>query len=95
MGDARDVVTKRIASEFKRFPNIGLKKLDVADLIGRDAALARAIDHAIRRRWITLSTLISHASTRETQELDAPVGAVLLVATAQLFQLDRIPDHAV
>jgi len=39
MGDARDVVTKRIASEFKRFPNIGLKKLDVADLIGRDAAL--------------------------------------------------------
>jgi 16S rRNA (cytosine967-C5)-methyltransferase len=95
MGDARDVVTKRIASEFKRFPNIGLKKLDVADLVGRDAALARAIDHAIRRRWITLSTLISHASTRETQELDAPVGAVLLVATAQLFQLDRIPDHAV
>lgn len=95
MADPRDVVTKRIASEFKRFPNIGLNQLDVAELEGRDAALARAIDRAIHRRWITLSTIIAHASNRNTQELDAPVGAVLLVATAQLLQLDRIPDHAV
>lgn len=95
MADARDVVTRRIASEFKRFPDIGFHKLDVAELSGRDATLARAIDHAIRRRWVTLSTVIKHASKRNTQELDASVGAALLVATSQLLQLDRIPDHAV
>ena len=95
MADPRDVVSRRIASEFKRFPNIGLNQLDVGELDGRDAALARAIDRAIHRRWISLSTVIAHASNRETQGLDAPVGAALLVATAQLLQLDRIPDHAV
>ena len=95
MAEPRDVVTKRIASEFKRFPNIGLKQLDVAELDVRDAALARAIDRSIHRRWISLSTIISHASKRETQTLDAPVGAALLVASTQLLQLDRIPDHAV
>ena len=95
MAEPRDVVTKRIASEFKRFPNIGLHQLDTLDLEGRDAALARAIDRAIHRRWISLSTVVAHASNRETQGLDAPVGAAILVATAQLLQLDRIPDHAV
>ncbi len=94
MADPRDVVSKRIASEFKRFPNIGLNQLDISELDGRDASLARAIDRAIRRRWISLSTVIAHASNRETQGLDAPVGAAILVATSQLLQLDRIPDHA-
>jgi 16S rRNA (cytosine967-C5)-methyltransferase len=95
MSDVRDIVTQRIAKEIKRFPDIHLSPLDIEHLDSRDAALVRAIDHAIRRRWITLSTLISHASNRSMQQLDAPVGAVLLVASAQLMLLDRVPDHAV
>ena len=95
MTDARHVVTHRICSEFKRFPDIGMKPLDVSSLDGREASLARAIDHAVHRRWISLTTLIGHASNRIVHKLDAPVGATLLVATAQLMLLDRIPDHAV
>ena len=95
MSDARHVVTQRICSEFKRFPDIGIKPLDVSSLDPREASLARAIDHAIHRRWISLTTLIGHASDRIVYKLDAPVGATLLVATAQLMLLDRIPDHAV
>jgi 16S rRNA (cytosine967-C5)-methyltransferase len=95
MSDARHVVTQRICSEFKRFPDIGVKPLDVSSLDPREASLARAIDHAIHRRWISLTTLIGHASNRIVHKLDAPVGASLLVATAQLMLLDRIPDHAV
>jgi len=95
MSDARHVVTQRICSEFKRFPDIGIKPLDVSSLDPREASLARAIDHAIHRRWISLTTLIGHASDRIVHKLDAPVGATLLVATAQLMLLDRIPDHAV
>ncbi len=72
-----------------------MKPLDVSSLDGREASLARAIDHAVHRRWISLTTLIGHASNRIVHKLDAPVGATLLVATAQLMLLDRIPDHAI
>ena len=93
--EPRSVVSQRIAAEFKRFPSIDPTPLLVDFLDARDAGLARAIDHAIHRRWYTLSTVISHASSRMLHKLDPPVGATLLVATAQLFLLDRIPDHAV
>jgi 16S rRNA (cytosine967-C5)-methyltransferase len=95
MPDARHVVTGRIASEFKRFPDIGLKPLDVSMLDAREASLARAIDHAVHRRWISLTTIIGHASNRIVHKLDSQVGATLLVASSQLLLLDRIPDHAV
>ena len=91
----RSVVTQRIAAEFKRFPNIDSTPLLVEYLDARDASLARAIDHAIHRRWYSLSTVIAHASSRNLHNLDAPVGATLLVGAAQLLLLDRIPDHAV
>ena len=93
--DPRSVVTKRIAAEFKRFPSLDPTPLLVDNLDSRDAGLARAIDHAIHRRWYSLSTVISHASSRQIHKLDPAVGATLLVATAQLLLLDRIPDHAV
>ena len=91
----RSVVTQRIAAEFKRFPNIEQTPLFVENLDARDASLARAIDHAIHRRWYSLSTVIAQASSRNLHNLDAPVGATLLVGTAQILLLDRIPDHAV
>jgi 16S rRNA (cytosine967-C5)-methyltransferase len=93
--DPRSVVTQRIAAQFKRFPNTEATPLLVDALDGRDAGLARAIDHAIHRRWYSLSTVIAHASSRNLHNLDAPVGATLLVGATQLLLLDRIPDHAV
>jgi 16S rRNA (cytosine967-C5)-methyltransferase len=93
--DPRSVVTQRISAQFKRFPNIEATPLLVDALDGRDAGLARAIDHAIHRRWYSLSTVIAQASSRNLHNLDASVGATLLVGAAQLLLLDRIPDHAV
>ena len=93
--DPRSVVTQRIAAQFKRFPNTEATPLLVDALDGRDAGLARAIDHAIHRRWYSLSTVIAYASSRNLHNLDAPVGATLLVGATQLLLLDRIPDHAV
>ncbi len=95
MSDARHVVTVRVAHEFKRFPDIGLKPFDVSMLEPRDASLAKAIDRAVNRRWFSLIKLIDHSSSRKIHKLDAPVAATLLVATAQMMLLDRIPDHAV
>ncbi len=93
--DPRGVVAQRIAAEFKRFPNIDPVPLLVDGLDARDSGLARAIDHSIHRRWYSLATVIAHASSRKLHKLDSPVGATLLVATAQLLLFDRIPDHAV
>ncbi|MBC8421707.1 hypothetical protein H8D99_01080, partial [bacterium] len=93
--DSRGVVTQRITAEFKKFPKIDSSPLLVDSLDSRDASLARAIDHAVHRRWYSLSTVISHASNRRIHTLDQQVGATLLVATAQLLLLDKIPDHAV
>ena len=93
--EPRSVVTKRIAAQFKRFPSVDITPLLVDSLDSRDAGLARAIDHAIHRRWYSLAEIISHASNRKLHTLDANVGATLLVATAQLLLLDKIPDHAV
>ena len=95
MACPRDVVTRRLAGQFKRFPSIDVTPLLVDELDGRDAGLARAIDHAVHRRWYSLAAIISHTSSRKLHTLDAQVGATLLVATAQLLLLDRIPDHAV
>ena len=93
--DSRGIVTQRITAEFKKFPKIYSSPLLVDSLDSRDTSLARAIDHAVHRRWNSLSTVISHASNRRINALDQQVGATLLVATAQLLLLDKIPDHAV
>mgnify|MGYP001258540724 CR=1 FL=1 len=92
---ARSIVTQRIASLYKKFPDFEFTPLLVDGLTERDAALARAIDHAILRRWLSLTTLIDHATDRNVRQLDSTVGATLLVAAAQLMLMDRIPDHAI
>ena len=92
---ARSIVTRRIASLYKKFPDFEFTPLLVDDLTERDAALARAIDHAVLRRWLSLTTLIDHATNRNVRKLDNTVGATLLVAAAQLMLMDRIPDHAI
>ena len=86
---------RRIKPIYKRFPQFDFAPLLTDGLDKRDAALARAIDHAVFRRWITLTTVIDAATERNVRRLDGSVGAALLVGAAQLFLFDRIPDHAI
>lgn len=95
MQDARSVTSASIASAFKRFPELDPPSLDTDALAPRDATLARAIDRAVRRRWLTLGAVIEYASNRPLDKLEAPVAASLLVGASQLLLFDRLPDHAV
>jgi 16S rRNA (cytosine967-C5)-methyltransferase len=95
MQDARSVASASIAKTFKRFPELDPSSIDAGDLEPRDASLARAIDHSVRRRWLTLAAMIEHASNRPFVTLEPTVGASLLVGTSQLLLFDRLPDHAI
>lgn len=86
---------RRIRPIYRRFPQFDFAPLLTDGLDKRDAALARAIDHAVFRRWITLTTVIDAATERNVRKLDGSVGAALLVGAAQLLLFDRIPDHAI
>ncbi len=92
---ARDLVTSRIAARARRFPDLDLTPLDTAGLDRRDAALAVAIDRAVARRWLTLVRVIESQLNRSWPSLQPQVQAALLVGTAQLVLLERLPDHAV
>lgn len=91
----RDLVTKRVVRRARHFPELDLTPLDLAGLDARDAALASAIDHAVARRWLTLATIVDSRLDRSWAELEPALQAVLLVGTAQLVLMDRLPAHAV
>lgn len=91
----RDLVTRRIAARASRFPHFELTQLETGSLDRRDAALARAIDHAVSRHWLTLSAVLDSRLNQPWEGLQAELQAVLLVGAAQLLLLERVPDHAV
>ncbi len=93
MTNARSIAAERIADRLRRFPDLDLKPIETDGLDARDASLARAIDGAVHRRWLTLRAITDHFT--KSRQLDDEVQAVLLVGAAQLFLLDRLPDHAV
>lgn len=92
---AREVVTSQIARLARRFPQLHASRLPVKGLDERDDALARAIHLAVIRRWLTLSSIVETRLRRSWGELQPEVQAALLVGSAQLLLLDRLPDHAV
>ncbi len=92
---ARDLVTARVVKRARRFPDFDLSPLDTGGLDRRDAALARAIDHAVGRRWLTLAAVLESQLDRGWASLEPKVQAALLVGAAQLLLLERLPDHAV
>jgi 16S rRNA (cytosine967-C5)-methyltransferase len=92
--DARAVAMDRVASLASRFPDLGLPEQE------RDEApippLARAIEHEVRRRWLTLAAICERSLDRGSwQRLEPRLKATLLVGAAQLLFLDGEPDHAV
>ncbi|MDP7009135.1 MAG: transcription antitermination factor NusB [Phycisphaerales bacterium] len=95
MNDARSIASARIAQAFKQFPDLESTLFECDALDPRDSALARAIDRSIRKRWLTLVSVIEHASNRPFGTLEPPVAASLLVGCTQLLLFDRIPDHAI
>lgn len=91
----RDLVTRRIAARASSFPNFDLSPLETGSLDARDAALARAIDHAVARRWLTLAAVLDSRLDQAWDALQPKVQAPLLVGAAQLLLMERLPDHAV
>src|SRR5438552_3520346 len=91
----RDVVARRLVAQARRFPDLDISPLETGDLDQRDAALARAIDHAVVSRWLTLQRVIESQLTRPWDQIESKMQAVLLVGAAQLLLFDRLPDHAV
>lgn len=95
---ARELVARRVARRAQQFPDLELQPLDtttLGDADPRDLALAGAIDHAVARRWTTLTTILApRLRRRPWEELEWGLQATLLIGAAQLLLLDRIPTHA-
>lgn len=88
----REQAIARIAEIAPRFPDLGLPD----DPAARPHPLARAIEHEVRRRWLTLAATIEHALDRGSwRGLEPRVQAALLAGAAQLLLLEGEPDHAV
>ncbi len=92
--DARDAATRLIARHARRFPNLEPAELADEGLDPRDAALAHAIADACVRRWLTLRFLLERCLSRPWWKVEPKVQAALLVGSAQLLLLDRVPTHA-
>ncbi len=83
-----------IAAKAELFPELPFDAPNRSGLSGRDAALCRAIDSLVTRRWLTLTALLQSRIERPWQRVEAPLQAALLAGAAQLLFMDRIPDHA-
>lgn len=92
--DPRDRVIRRVARQARHFPDLRIGTVDVAGLPDRDAGLARAIEDAVLRRWLTLGFVLESLGGHALGSLEPKMQAVLLVGSAQLVLLDRVPDHA-
>jgi 16S rRNA (cytosine967-C5)-methyltransferase len=92
---ARHLVASRIAQRAQRFPQLFPQRLRTGGLVGRDAALAHAIDQAVARRWLTLAAVLQSQLKRPWPRLQPAVQSALLTGAAQLLLLERLPDHAV
>jgi len=92
---ARARVIDCLARQARRFPDLEIGPLDITGLSPRDAALARAIEHAVAKRWLTLAAVIDHVLDQDWAALQGDVQAPLLAGAAQLLLFDKLPDHAI
>jgi 16S rRNA (cytosine967-C5)-methyltransferase len=94
---AREVALERILAQAMRFPDLDIAPFEpraLANLDGRDAALARAIEHAVVRRYLTLIACIRPHLSKNWPLLEKPIQAALLAGAAQILFLDRVPAAA-
>lgn len=89
---------ERIAALASRFPDLGLPDQEAGPEPAEAAIppLARAIEHEVRRRWLTLAAVCERSLDRGSwQRLEPRLKSVLLVGAAQLLLFEGEPDHAV
>ena len=98
---ARAAALERLVRQASRFPDLefvdsgGTPSHGGAALDARDAALARAIEHTVAHRWLTLAALARACVDRRWENVDSRIRAALLAAGAQLFLFGNQADHAV
>lgn len=98
----REIAARRLAQRASRFPELfpgdtdplTAREAAPPDSDQRDVALAGAIEFTALSRWNSLVALLRPALSRPWQTLDHEVRGALLAGAAQIFLLDRIPDHA-
>ena len=89
---ARVAALDRLARQAGRFPDLefvdmgGAPTVDGVALDGRDAALARAIEHMVAHRWMSLAAIARACVDRRWENVDARVQAALLAAGAESFR---------
>ena len=93
--DARQLATRFIAEQVRRWPDLDLRPMLTTGLDDRDARLAQAICAETVRRWRTLECLLNARLRRPLIENEANLQAALLVGAAQIFLMGNQPDHAV
>jgi 16S rRNA (cytosine967-C5)-methyltransferase len=98
---AREIALERILAQAMRFPDLDITSHAAAPraagsraLDPRDAALARAIEHAVVRRYLTLIACIRPHLAKNWPLLEKPIQAALLAGAAQILFLDRVPAAA-
>lgn len=98
---ARSAALDRLARQAGRFPDLefvdigGAPTHEGVALDARDASLARAIEHTVAHRWMTLGAIAQSCIDRRWENVEARIQAALLAAGAQLFLFGNSADHAV
>lgn len=103
---AREVALERVLAQAMRFPDLDFSPsagqqpgtrpgTDAGRTTDpRDAALARAIEHAVVRRYLTLIACVRPHLSKNWPLLEKPIQAALLGGAAQILFLDRVPAAA-
>jgi hypothetical protein len=99
---AREVALERILAQALRFPDLDFSPhsghpvgADGGRTVDpRDAALARAIEYAVVRRYLTLIACVRPHLSKNWPLLEKPIQAALLGGAAQILFLDRVPAAA-
>lgn len=92
--DPRDAALRVLTLHAEAMPDLHPVEPDTRGMDPRDAALAHMLVDASLRRWITLGYIASAAGNRDIHSLEPKMRAALICGAAQLFFLDRVPDHA-
>ena len=95
---ARELALERVLAQALRFPDLDIAPFDPGAAAPgadpRDLALARAIEHAVVRRYLTLIACVRPHLSKKWPLLEKPVQAALLAGAAQILLLDRVPAAA-
>ncbi|MBL9141486.1 MAG: hypothetical protein JNK53_06430, partial [Phycisphaerae bacterium] len=101
LSPARISALDRLARHAERFSDLEFVDAsdalvaDGAPLDARDAALSRAIEISVVRRWLTLAAVCRSCIDRRWENVDARSQAALLAGAAQLLLFGHQADYAV